>query len=346
VDIKRASNNSANRSLHSLLLSPKNYDIEIMTNPTIREPILSVSDQNKKNNTEQQEQQRQQEDDDDSNSCDSDSSDGDYPSWVRSIRSKTGLETGVEIEFPGCTAPSILKLTTCMQEADISPMFSGTQWAGTRVWRSSIVAIQYILQEFGTTFVDNQRKTAVTKTKSSTTTSLVELGCGLGVPGMIVHAMLGWNVVLTDKDPLPKQLEVNCKSNFPVDYGQSILAHELDWSREGVQELVNRNYFSNSNTTTATATAKKGFDVCINCDCVYEPLYGLSWKLLVETMDELLRINPKTVVMTCLERRKSDGVDNFLEALRESQHISSVERIVFDKNNFPEVHLYRIYGVI
>jgi len=66
----------------------------------------------------------------------------------------------------------------------------------------------------------------------------------------------------------------------------------------------------------------------------------------VETMDELLRINPKTVVMTCLERRKSDGVDNFLEALRESQHISSVERIVFDKNNFPEVHLYRIYGVI
>ena len=89
----------------------------------------------------------------------------------------------------------------------------------------------------------------------------------------------------------------------------------------------------------------------LNCDCVYEPLYGLSWKLLVETMDELLKVNPDAVVITSLERRKADGVDNFLAALVEStSHISKVERILLSSSSYPikieyeEVQLYRIYG--
>ena len=266
-----------------------------------------------------------------------DSDDDDYPNWVRSIRSQTGLETSVEIEFPGCEKHPKLCLSTCMQPTDISPMFSGTQWAGTRVWRSSIVATQYVLQEFGQQSQQTDNNEEVKKRST-----LVELGCGLGVPGMILHAMLGWNVVLTDKDPLPKQLEENCKTNFPDVYGKHIQAHELDWSRKGVNELIDQEYFGRKDAEVEKSRA--GFDFVINCDCVYEPLYGLSWKLLVETMDELLRINTKAVVLTCLERRKADGVDKFLDALEASKHISRVKRISYE-SGFAEVQLYRIYGL-
>lgn len=268
-----------------------------------------------------------------------DSDDDDYPNWVRSIRSQTGLETSVEIEFPGCEKHPKLRLSTCMQPADISPMFSGTQWAGTRVWRSSIVATQYMLHEFG-----RQPQHTNSNQEEKNNSTLVELGCGLGVPGMILHAMLGWNVVLTDKDPLPKQLEENCKTNFPGVYGKHIQAHELDWSREGVNELIDQKYFVRKDADGKAKKSRAGFDFVINCDCVYEPLYGLSWKLLVETIDELLRINPLAVVITCLERRKADGVDKFLNALEASIHVSIVKRISYE-SDFVEVQLYRIYGL-
>jgi len=60
---------------------------------------------------------------------DDDSDDEDYPDWVRSIRSKTGLETGVEIEFPEIRHhPSQkLSLSTCLEPKDIAPMFDGTR---------------------------------------------------------------------------------------------------------------------------------------------------------------------------------------------------------------------------
>ncbi|CAB9512733.1 Putative methyltransferase [Seminavis robusta] len=243
--------------------------------------------------------------------------DEDYPRWIRSIRSKTGLETAIEIDWP--SSSQTLTLSTCMEPDDIAPMFDGTQWAGTRVWRSSIVATQYLLAHH----------------HEQSDQTLLELGCGLGVPGMILHALRGWKVVLTDKDPLPKQLENNSKTNFGEEvYGAQIQAHELDWSRDGVQELMKKQYFSSQQ-----------FDFVVNCDCVYEPLYGESWKLLVETMDELLRINPQTVMITSLERRKADGVDKFLKALEQSDHISKVERLDFE-TDWPEVQLYRVYGCL
>ena len=250
---------------------------------------------------------------------DFDEEDEDYPTWIRSVRSKTGLETAIEIDWPSSEPGSKISLSTCLEPDDIAPMFNGTQWAGTRVWRSSIVATQYLLQVYG----DNQQ-------------TMLELGAGLGVPGMMMHALRGWQVVLTDKDPLPKQLAANCKANFGDEYGKSIEACGLDWSRQGVKSFcaLNNPSFIQSN-----------FDVVLSCDCVYEPLYGLSWKLLVETMDELLRINPACVMITCLERRTADGVDRFLEALQQSDHVSNVDRLDFECQ-YPEVQIYRIYGCI
>lgn len=262
---------------------------------------------------EQKEERPNAESDDES-----DLEDEDYPAWIESIRSDTGLETDIDIAWPD--SEQKLKLSTCLQPTDIAPMFDGTQWAGTRVWRASIVATQYLLK--AEEFSDLSQET-----------NMLELGCGLGVPGMMLHAMRKWKVVLTDKDPLPKQLELNCQTNFGEDYGKSIQSHELDWSRDGVKDLMEKKYFDSTK-----------FDVVLNCDCVYEPLYGLSWQLLVETIDELMQVNPKTAMITSLERRKADGVDKFLDALNKSTNISRVDRIAFE-SEYPEVQIYRIFGV-
>ena len=60
------------------------------------------------------------------------------------------------------------------------------------------------------------------------------------------------------------------------------------------------------------------FDVIVCCDCVYVPLYGDSWKALLEAIDALA--GPATDVLISLERRHvkdgDDGVDPFLEGMR------------------------------
>ena len=82
-------------------------------------------------------------------------------------------------------------------------------------------------------------------------------------------------------------------------------------------DVTCRNYGSQQETD---------FDIVLNCDCVYEPLYGDSWKLLVECIDELLKQNPKTIAITSVERRNADQIDEFLKALQESPHVSTVTK--------------------
>ncbi|KAL3805192.1 hypothetical protein ACHAW5_010165 [Stephanodiscus triporus] len=37
-----------------------------------------------------------------------------------------------------------------------------------------------------------------------------------------------------------------------------------------------------------------------------------SWRLLNETINELLRVNPRCLVVSSMERRVADGIDGFL----------------------------------
>ena len=59
------------------------------------------------------------------------------------------------------------------------------------------------------------------------------------------------------------------------------------------------------------------------CDCVYVPLYGDSWKALLEAIDALA--GPATDVLISLERRHvkdgDDGVDPFLDGMRAAQRL-------------------------
>jgi hypothetical protein len=50
-----------------------------------------------------------------------------------------------------------------------------------------------------------------------------------------------------------------------------------------------------------------------------------SWHLLNETIDELLRVNPQCLAVSSMERRVADGIDQFLDEMRQMDHIGGVE---------------------
>ena len=59
-------------------------------------------------------------------------------------------------------------------------------------------------------------------------------------------------------------------------------------------------------------------------DCVYEPLYGDSWRLLSAALQALT--TAKTVALVACERRRADGVEDFLAALRSWGAVVECER--------------------
>lgn len=185
------------------------------------------------------------------------------------------------------------------------------------MWHAAICAVKYLQDQYSQQLKNGD--------------SLLELGCGLGVPGMIAHAALGaQNVCLTDQDSIMSQLFKNIETNFPDTKETQIKALPLNWSRDGIHDLLEK-----------TGQRDSGFDIVLNCDCVYEPLYGKSWELLVEVMEECLRINPNTIMLTSVERRNFDGIDEFVQKLQDSPHVSNVEKVFSDVPYKIEIYLAR-----
>ena len=262
----------------------------------------------------------------------------------------------------------VLELSTQLPSDCIAPMFHGTQWAGTTIWRSAVVALQYLLyynnnSNSNSSFdksCSNDSKLAVTSSSKSSsggcsgiqldeTMTLLELGCGLGVPGMVLHAMTGCRTILTDKSDLLLQLQRNIQSNFynsekNNDYDSNhdlshdkrkIEAHALDWSIDGLHELLERCPNSSSSTT---------IHFILSCDCIYEPLYGDSWRNLLNIQNELLRLFPLAYVLTACHRRPSDGIDSYIIEANQQQYVSHTEQLCIPFAHSSVVELYRLHG--
>lgn len=231
-----------------------------------------------------------------------------------------------------------IRLSTLLEEDDIAPIFDGSRWAGTRLWGAAIRGIQYITGHLNT----KHTRLDLLHAETDKRISLLELGCGLGVPGMIYH-LLGNNVVLTDQANILRQLEKNVMLNFPntaVNPGDSltksgcnIQALPLSWSIDGITDLLDKLDLS-----------EIGFDIVLNCDCVFEPLYGKSWIPLNELINELLRVNNQCVVVTSVERRRGDNIDSFLEMMRGMEFVGSVEKVWEDDKGKP-IEIYVTCGL-
>lgn len=316
-----------------------------------------------------------------------------------------------------------LTISTCLPETSIAPMFHGTQWAGTRLWRASIVATKYILELYRSNVFDWNENTII-----------IELGCGLGVPGMILHNKINCYTILTDKGDLIEQIQTNLYTNFPTSTvpsttttttnttklseeqllsfniesssnnnnnnnninnndsnsgitkvsnntstttttttSSTIQVQSLDWSIEGISELVQtinkiqQKILLLSTTTTKIVQQQQQQEqpttstiVILCCDCIYEPLYGTSWKQLLLCQNELLRIYPTAYVLTSVERRKFDGIDQYLSMAKnyyssssiissssssDDAAITKVEQIINVPFDYPsEIEMYQFYG--
>lgn len=268
-----------------------------------------------------------------------------------------GVETGLTVKWPGLKDDSnntqhyALHLSTKLPETSIVPLFDGTGWAGTRVWKAALSAVQYMEQHC----LSMERPL-----------SLLELGCGLGVPGMLWHKLQlqihnhngietnqhlqrftrEYQVLLTDQPSLVSQLEANLQSNFPND--SRIKARPLPWNQQGLLDLLMEDQSDavephNSSISKVVAPSSFfSFDICLNCDCIYEPLYGKdAWMALADVLAAMAKISPRTILITSVERRVEDGLESFLQRLEESPFVSKSECVM--RNDQDKHHVIEIY---
>jgi predicted nicotinamide N-methyase len=123
-----------------------------------------------------------------------------------------------------------------------------------------------------------------------------------GVPGMAARVAGARNVVLTEQDELLRLMDVNLRANASALVGVragNIVARPLSWG-----EAQTRAYLDEF--------ADEPVDVVLSCDCIYEPLYGESWRDLARTMEIICARYPRCVVLMGVERRNQDGIDKFL----------------------------------
>jgi len=183
-----------------------------------------------------------------------------------------------------------LRLRQQLGEECLAPLFDGSVWAGTRVWEAALALIDQVIESHREELAAGAR--------------VVELGCGLGLPGMVCAA-LGARVVLTEVPEVLGLLEQNVALNFNNDSGCSDgsgSAHvaALRWDVQ----------------TARTLAALEGtdFDFILCCDCVCQGLYGESWHDLADCIEVLC--GPRTRSIISLQRRgPDDGVDLFLAYL-------------------------------
>lgn len=225
---------------------------------------------------------------------------GEMEAFTTTLDDKNGstiCENELHVSIPSIKRS--LKLSLIQEETEIEPLFSGAAWAGSVLWVAASTLVDHLL---------------LSGTIEIAGTSVLELGCGLGIPGMVCKLLGASEVVLTEQPTLVPLLMRNVAANFIDDESPSVV--ELSWGTE-------------STRTFMKSRSHRPFGTILICDCVFEPLYGDSWKLLCESLLVLCADATTKVFISC-ERRTTesedgicaDGIDDFLELLRRDFEVS------------------------
>jgi predicted nicotinamide N-methyase len=249
-------------------------------------------------------------------------------------------------------------LTLIQKEFEIEPIFSGAAWAGSVLWAAAeaLVTTQLLA---GATSVAGRR--------------VLELGAGLGIPGMVCSLLGAQEAVLSEQPQLVPLLDDNVARNFDPSASGNGLAGStvfkpaaddaaassengaidhrvvvrpstsaLSWGTAETDEFLEARRAALS---LVNRSDELDFHVILVCDCVFEPLYGDSWKLLADSLAVLAHpsglvekldsgasaaesaegtdaavgdeegCSAATVVLIACERRDEDGIPEFLARL-------------------------------
>lgn len=110
---------------------------------------------------------------------------------------------------------------------------------------------------------------------------------------MMASMLKAKEVILTEQPELIKFIARNVRENANI--MGNVRAESLFWGRENALKIRGQS---------------PPFDFVVCSDCIYEPFWGDSYKLLVDSIIALS--DEHTVVLISLERRTADGVESFL----------------------------------
>lgn len=208
-------------------------------------------------------------------------------------------ERWLEFTVPAFMAHLATPMSLVEPESDdavLSPLWSDGTWTGSLIWDSAVYASDMLLTDAWANRLRGK--------------SLLELGCGLGLPGLVGHAMGASPVLLTDRRVVVELVQDGLTANG---HPQSeIRAVELAWSDEAAASFK------------AEHLEGKAPDCIIACDCIFAPIFGSAF-LLLQML--LAFAAPSTIMLVILERRDDDGAEPFFEqALAAGFHIVCVQR--------------------
>jgi len=190
-----------------------------------------------------------------------------------------------------------LSVTKEQAERKMDEAVADGTWAGFELWDAAIVMTEFLLKN---------KNGPLTKHWLRPGARVVELGCGVGLPGFVC-GVAGARVALTDRGVVAELCEENIacvRGELAAQAGDAggfkvldMFASELEWtSPESVQKTVDR--------------LGGPPDLIIGTDVIFLPLYGKSNPLL----DVLLSLCHAdcTVLLSC-ERRPGDGLVAFFD---------------------------------
>lgn len=182
-------------------------------------------------------------------------------------------------------------------------------WTGTLLWDSAVHTSQWLLA--------SAEWAAWLPGKS-----VLELGSGLGLPGLVCHALGASPVLLTDRPPIADLVAEGLKHNSLLASPPSsaaatggVCTSSFEWDEAGAAQVL------------AEQLGGRKPDVIIATDCIFSPLFGDTF-LLLRMLD--LLAGPHTTALVALERRSGDGAPRFFECAREAGFEVSPARVVSD----------------
>lgn len=251
-------------------------------------------------------------------------------------------DTGVNAPGASVNAPDDGLNTVDDYASPLPSIWADGTWSGTLFWDSALYLSQMLLSPMST---DGGRW----RRKIQRGGAVLELGCGLGLPGFVSHLLGAEAVLLTDRPRIVNLVReaiagdegLRAAAALPAHLGSGAAAASNSGSIPALAALP----FSWDETAAAALLNQelggRAPSVILACDCIFAPLFGESFLLLrmllalaalpaapaplvpptAPSDDTPLSRPPNgtlppgppdgTLVLLSLERRPGDGADAF-----------------------------------